>query len=245
METQRELGAPWRSGIQGARANLVPGIILQLAALALVLGFYNLPAIHGALFRLMAVRKTYGYALSVVTTALFGGFIPFLVLHFASRGIPDAAYSWAQGLGLTSFWAYKGFEIDFWYHLQALFFGNGHDPHTIVIKVFMDQLVYCPVLAVPMTTAVYELVDSHGNWRAVGADIRAPHWYLRKVLPILISNLGVWVPAVAVIYCLPTPLQLPLNNIVMCFYTLVVIHQTKSAARSAGPGGLAGQGGQT
>jgi hypothetical protein len=37
------------------------------------------------------------------------------------------------------------------------------------------------------------------------------------------------VPAVAIIYLLPTPLQLPLQNIVLCFYTLVVAHQVRGS----------------
>jgi hypothetical protein len=44
------------------------------------------------------------------------------------------------------------------------------------------------------------------------------------VLPTLIANFGVWVPAVAIIYALPTPLQLPLQNLVLCFFTLLLAH---------------------
>jgi hypothetical protein len=49
-------------------------------------------------------------------------------------------------------------------------------------------------------------------------------WYRRKVLPVLISNLGVWVPTVCIIYALPTALQLPLQNLVLCFFTLLLAH---------------------
>jgi hypothetical protein len=44
----------------------------------------------------------------------------------------------------------------------------------------------------------------------------------------LIANMAVWVPAVAVIYALPTPLQLPMQNMVLCFYTLIVAHQMRA-----------------
>jgi hypothetical protein len=58
----------------------------------------------------------------------------------------------------------------------------------------------------------------------VVADIRAGGWYRRRVLHVLISNLGVWVPAVCIIFALPTPLQLPLQNIVLCFFSLLLAH---------------------
>jgi hypothetical protein len=221
--------APWRSGLRGARANLVPGILLQLAAVALVFGYYHLPVIQRSLNRLLELRLAAGVTFAILSTALFGGMLPFLYIHYRRRaGSGDPLYGWVQGLGLTLFWGYKGLEVDLWYRLQAHMFGGGHEPATIVIKVFFDQFLYCPLFAVPVTAAVYQAVDSHGDWRGLAADLRAPSWYRRRVLPILISNVGVWVPAVAVIYCLPTPLQLPLQNIVLCFYTLVVAHQMRA-----------------
>jgi hypothetical protein len=233
MSLRPDLEAPWRSGVRGARANFLPGIVLQLAALALVLGYYNADAIHGTLFHLLQVREKYGFALSITTTALSGGVLPFLFLQAGNRTLPaKARYSIGQGIGMTAFWAYKGFEVDLWYRIQAHVFGGGHSLGTVIIKVIMDQFVYCPLFAVPVTTAVYQIIASRGDWRAVQDDVKAPYWYSRKALPILVSNIGVWVPAVAVIYCLPTPLQLPLQNIVLCFYMLVVVHQTRESGVS-------------
>jgi hypothetical protein len=231
MELSLQRNAPWQSGLRGARANILPGVILQLMAVVLGLGYYYLPAVHGALTRLLEIRKTAGFSFGILSTALFGGILPFLYIRFSGRTRKgNLSYSWLQGTALTLFWAYKGFEVDLWYRIQARMFGSGHEPMTIIVKVICDQFVYCPILAVPVTTAVYQAVDAHGNWNGLMKDFRAQGWYRRRVLPILISNVGVWVPAVAVIYCLPTPLQLPLQNIVLCFYTLVVAHQIRSDA---------------
>jgi hypothetical protein len=220
--------APWQSGLRGARANVVPGLVLQGIAVAIAFGYYWVPLVHAALFRLEQMHQTIGLWFSVASTGICGGIVPFLVLHFARRDASGKPrYDWMQGLGLTLFWAYKGIEVDLWYHLQARMFGSGHDLATIATKVVMDQLVYCPAFAVPVTAAVYQLVDSGYNGPALLDDVRKRHWYLRKVLPVLISNLGVWVPAVVVIYILPTALQLPLQNLILCFYTLIVAHQTK------------------
>ena len=240
MEPPYRPDAPWRSGIRGARANLLPAAFLQVAAIGLVLGYYRVPALHHALTGLLEFRRRAGFAFSIASTGVFGGFLPFLYIHYSRRsggGIPR--YSWSQGGWLTLFWAYKGIEVDLWYRLQAHVVGSGHDAVTITIKVILDQFVYCPAFAVPVTTAVYQAVDAQVNWRALFADPRAPGWYRRRVLPILISNLGVWVPAVAAIYCLPTPLQLPLQNIVLCFYTLIVAHQMR-AGDPAGRSGVRG-----
>jgi hypothetical protein len=220
--------APWQSGLRGARANVVPGLILQGIAVAVAVGYYWVPAVHAALSRLEVMHQTIGLWFSVASTGICGGVVPFVYLHVAQKdGAGKPRYDWWQGMGLTVFWAYKGIEVDLWYRLQAHMFGGGHGLATIATKVFMDQMVYCPVFAVPVTAAVYQLVDSGYNGRGLLDDIRRPHWYRRKVLPVLISNLGVWVPAVVVIYVLPTALQLPLQNLILCFYTLIVAHQTR------------------
>jgi hypothetical protein len=202
-------------------------VVLQVAALVLVLGYYRMPAIHAALSRLVDIRNEAGVGLGIASTAFFGGMLPFLYIRLARPGGAAPRYGWAQGLSLTAFWGYKGLEVDLWYRLQAHVIGSGHDAATIAIKVFLDQFVYCPAFAIPVTAAVYGAVETAPDWGLLRADFRAPAWYRRRVLPVLVSNVVVWVPAVAVIYSLPTPLQLPLQNIVLCFYTLIVAHQTR------------------
>jgi hypothetical protein len=221
--------APWRSGLRAARANLLPGIVLQVVALALVLGYYFVPRVQESVAGLAALHQRAGVGFAIVSTAIFGGILPFVFLRLAADA-SGTRYDGAQGLALTLFWAYKGLEVDFWYRLQAFTVGSGHTPAIIVLKVFLDQFVYCPIWAVPLTTLVYAWVESHFAGRTVAADVRLGGWYRRRVLPLLIGNLGVWVPAVAIIYLLPTPLQLPLQNIVLCFYTLVVAHQVRGGS---------------
>ena len=221
---------PWRSALRGARAHLGPGLVLQAGALGLVLAYYYCePARAPPLTRLLELRRQTGFAFAVVSTGLFGGLLPFL-LTLRGGGRAPARYSWRQGLALTAFWAYKGFEVDLFYRVLAWTVGEGHDAGTILRKVAIDQFAYCPLFAVPVTVAVYEWVEGRFDGAAVWADWRAPQWYLRRTLPVLISNLGVWIPAVAIIYALPTPLQLPLQNLVLCFYIArAAAHQTAPA----------------
>jgi hypothetical protein len=170
----------------------------------------------------MAVRARTGLVFGILSTGLFGGVLPYCYLRTnrASR----SQYGWRQGLLLTAFWAYKGLEIEIWYRLLAHVVGPGHDFVTIATKACLDQLVYCPAFAVPLTVLVYKWNAVNFDLRAVGADFRAPGWFVRSVLPTLLANFGVWMPAVAIIYALPTPLQLPLQNLVLLFFTLLLAH---------------------
>lgn len=220
--------APWRAGLRSARANLLPGFVLQLAALALVTAYYQHEPTRAVLNRIADWRSDVGIWSAIVSTGFCGGLLP--VLYLRARRATRHQFTAAQGAAITLFWSYKGAEVDILYRLLARFVGEGHDVATIAIKTSIDQLVYCPLLAVPATVLLYEWTAAHFSGAAVAADFRRGHWVQRRVLPVLISNVGVWLPAACIIYSLPTALQLPLQNMVLCFFTLLVAHQTRRAA---------------
>lgn len=223
--------APWSAGLRGARANLVPGLILQFFALALVLAYYYHAPTRELCGKFAAFRTDLGLLYSLVATSFFGGMLPCLYLRLnpATRN----RYNAKQNLLLILFWAYKGVEIDLWYRLLVRFVGAGNDLQTIATKMFLDQFVTCPLFFVPVTVIVYTWCETRFDTASLIADLRTPGWYRRRVPPMLISNLGVWVPTVCIIYSLPSALQLPLFNLVLCFFTLLLAHITSTAKAPA------------
>jgi hypothetical protein len=217
--------APWSAGLRGARANLVPGLILQFFALTLVLAYYFHPPTRVWCEKLAAFRTEQGFIYSFVATSFFGGLLPCLYLKL-NRATRDR-YNFKQNLLLLAFWAYKGVEVDLWYRLLVRFVGAGTDLRTVLIKMSLDQFVICPLFFVPVTVIVYTWCESRFDTAALIADWRAPGWYGRRVPPMLISNLGVWTPTVCIIYSLPSTLQIPLFNLVLCFFTLLLAHLAK------------------
>ncbi len=222
---------PWRAGLRSARANLGPGLVLQAAALVAVLAYYHHAPTRAAFEQLMAFRGRTGFVFGILSTALFGGVLPFIYLRSNPETRPH--HGWREGAALTAFWGYKGIEIELLYRGLARFVGPGNDAGTIVIKTLFDQGVYSPVLAVPTIAIFYQWCTSGFSGRVVMADLRTPGWYGRTALPTLLANLGVWLPAVAIIYALPTALQLPLENLVLCFFTLLLAHLNRRKVRRA------------
>jgi len=209
---------PWAAGLRAARAHLLPGLGLQALGLALVLSYYFWGWAREELDALMAFKTQVGFAFGIVSTAIFGGLLPWVYLWW------DGRYSVPQGGWLLLFWGYKGFEVDVLYRLEARWIGAGHQVPTILRKMAFDQFVYGPLWAVPTMLVFYRWLESNS---APGG--RAPPHRLvfafASTIPLLISNVGVWLPMLALIYALPTPLQLPLQNLVLCFFTLIVAHQ--------------------
>ena len=67
------------------------------------------------------------------------------------------------------------------------------------------------------------------------ADLRAGRWYARRVLPVLLATWAVWLPVVSCVYALPPPLQIPLFNVVLCFWSLLFAHILARQIRQAAP----------
>lgn len=219
---------PLRASLLAARANLAPGLVLQAFALALAGGYYLHAPSRAALERLAAFRTEIGLPFALVSTALFGALIPFAVLRLSKA--TRHRYTAGQMTALVAFWAYKGFEVSLFYALQARVFGEGTNFSTIAVKTFVDQFVYCPLIAVPCTWLIYTWVEHGFRGAPLLAEWRREGWFVRCILPLLLATWGIWVPAVAIIYLLPTALQLPLQNVVLCFFTLLVIFLTRRPA---------------
>jgi|SRR3989339_39314 len=208
-----------RQGLQAARKNRVPALLLQAIALSIVLVYYIHEPSRPVFDAIAALKLRYGYLFSLVSTALFGALIPLIIL----RAQPATRQSnpWRYLPFLLLFWAEKGVEVDALYRVQAFFFGADLTLSTVLPKVFVDQFVYMPLINLPPLILLY-------LWRDCGYSVSrtraalGPRWYRNRVVPVMISNWGVWIPAVTLIYCLPVPLQLPVENLILCLWVLLL-----------------------
>ena len=214
--------SPWQAGLHSARVLLGPGLVLQAAALALVLAYYFLPAAHGLFDRLAVWRTEGGFVFSSLATALCGGVLPFLYLRLnpATRAVTP----WAHLLFFALFWCWKGAETDLWYRVMSWLFGDGTGAGTIVRKTVCDQFGWNPLYAAPVGILCFAWKDTGFRWAPVAADVRAGRWYYRRIVPVLLIQWTLWVPVVCCIYALPPALQIPLFNVVLCFWSLLFTH---------------------
>ncbi len=229
----------WQAGLRGARANLVPGLALQVFAVVLVLAYYRWPAAEAALRGATEWRARFGVLFPIGITMLFGGVVPFLYL----RALPAtrATHPWRDFWFYAGYWAYRGFEIDLLYRVLAHFVGTGRDIGTLAAKVSLDMFVYCLLLAVPMMVLSFGWRAEGYSWRRLRERMRG-RFLRHEVLPLYITNCAIWIPAVTAVYALPLPLQLPLCNIVLCFYTLLVSHMAAHQAKMRAAAGAPGRG---
>jgi hypothetical protein len=203
------------------RQNFLPGLILQAFALLLVGGFFFIPVVHDFCQKIGALKVEYGYLFSAISTGFFGGLLPFLLLTLSGRVKRGQVLFVA--LFYVLFWMWKGVEIDFLYRLQVRWFGEGTGILVILKKVVVDQFGYNLFYAV-LCVAVFN------RWKDCGFSISRCKSTLNKAflvedMPVmLVTTWMVWLPTCAIVYCLPSPLQIPLFNMALCFYVLLVAY---------------------
>lgn len=206
--------------ILALKNTLLPGLVLQFFAGMILVVYFLVPSTRMYFDFLGQLKHQYGYFYSCVATALFGGVIPFVYLLLSGK-LSLVRSRAAAGLFYGVFWGLKGMEVDLFYRFQSTWFGSGNDLATLATKVAVDQFIYSALWAAPTITLSYLWMESGFDlkvwWRKLDAK-----FVVQKLPTVIISNWLVWIPAVSVIYAMPIELQIPLFNLVLCFWVLLL-----------------------
>lgn len=213
-----------RLGVRAARVNYLPAMLLWLIAVGLVVAYYQVESVRELLAVVGNFKERFGFLYSAVATALAGGLFP-LVFQSLFKSTRKQA-EWRHLPFFLIFWATKGLEVDLLYRTLAWGIGEDNDPATIITKVALDMFGYAAFWAVPTMTLAYMWKDNGYCIRRVREKL-GRHWYRDRMLPVLITNLVIWIPSVAAIYSFPSALQLPVQNIILSLFVLLVLFLTK------------------
>jgi len=210
----------WRAGVR----NRVPAFILWCIGMALLGGYYSWPPLRESLNEIARLKQSGGLLVAACTTGFAGGVLPTLFQLFASpvvraKALRDAPFQ-------TAFWFCKGIEIDLFYRGQALIFGESPTLPIVAVKVFVDQFIYCTFWAVPTMVFLYQWKENSYSLLQTWAGIDR-RWVRENALPVLVTNWVIWTPTVFIIYSLPLGLQLPIQNIVLSLFVLLLVVLTK------------------
>jgi len=207
------------------KANIVPGLILQAFALSILVGYFRLEAVASFFNHIGALKLRHGYLYSALSTAFFGGILPYVVLLCsgkipASRRVQDLSF-------YVCFWLWKGVEVDAMYRGQSALFGDELSPGVVVGKTIVDQFVYNLFWGAPTQTAFFLWKDCDYSFARFVARL-GEQSFLQRSAVVLLSTWVVWVPAVSIVYCLPAALQIPLSNFVLCFWCLLLSYVSRT-----------------
>ncbi len=208
------------AGLRAARANLVPGLILQAVMLALLLGYHFHPPLTGWLDLLADLKQRWGFGYSAVASIIAGAFIPEImrILVFQKGRVLRANIS---NLVFTiPFWCGMGLLVDVLYRTQAIVFGTETTLRVVATKVFIDQFFYTPFIATPLICWLYDWKNS--GYRFAGFKYYLSAGYVRDtIVPVLFASWGVWIPIVSILYSLPSLLQIPLFALALALWVVL------------------------
>lgn len=225
-----EREAPWMAGIRAARANFIPALIVQGIMLALVLGYYFYPPTTDFLNHLAGLKETWGYGYSAIASVIAGAFVPEImrILVFQKARIIRANF--ANLLFTIPFWGCTGMVVDLFYRSQAEWFGTEVTFKVVATKVLVDQFLYNPLFAGPSGAWCYDWKNSGYSFKNISRFFTWSY-YRAVIIPILFATWGVWIPLVAILYSLPSLLQIPLFALALAMW--VILYTWISEARNA------------
>jgi len=217
--------SPLTLGLDAARANALPALIIQAAMLMLLVSFYTSHTAFVLLSQLAEVKRTHGIFFVVVASVTAGALIPelFLILFF-QRGRPSRR-NLRNLLFTVPVWGLDGLLVDLLYRNQAAWFGDVATLPVIAAKICVDQFGYNPLFAAPFGVLTYEWKNNGISMQPI-RDLFTWKHYRDKIIPTLLATWAVWIPLMTIIYSLPLTLQFPLFGLALTFWVLLLTYMT-------------------
>lgn len=215
----RSLAAP---GLAAVRRFWRPFLLLQSAALGLVLLYFGHDAVRGACDGLARLKQTSGPLFVAGAAAFAGAILPELARQMlpAERRI-DSRRLKDIGFNVLAF-GYNGLVTDYFYRLLAVVLGEETSAGNVISKMLIDQFLLTPVYFIPFWALIYGWKGNHFALARTFGELRT-NWYRRRVVVLLLPCWAYWIPMTLLVYSLPTPLQFCLFLLAGAAWALVMV----------------------
>ena len=223
-----KLPSPVRIGCESAKANAVSAFVLWMFAFCLVLAYYFIPDVSVCFERVRGWQEAFGWKAVVVSRILFNGLIPGAFLLVVKEIRPKRPY--ATIFAQTVFGCVFGLFCDAFFRMQSAWFGSGTEISTLVIKALVDQFVWTVLIIAPVNAVFFFWVARDFSFWRIRREWPKQGFVLELVLPNLIPNWFVGIPAIFATYAFPLDLQIHINGLVSAFWMLMCLQIGRRSA---------------
>ncbi|HWB59995.1 MAG TPA: hypothetical protein VG733_10910 [Chthoniobacteraceae bacterium] len=224
--------SPFLIGLRAAKANLLPGLVIQAAMVSIVVAYYTVPRVHDWLCVLAEIKRNGGLPFSAVSAVVAGAIFPeVLAITIFQKG-RITRKNLGNLLFNAALWGFEGVVVDLFYRTQAVIFGDHADFATVFKKVLVDQLVYTTFFATPFSVGCFEWKNQGYSTKGM-SRVFTPGFYKNQSVPALIASWGVWIPLVSVIYSLPSLLQFPIFTLGLTFWVMMLTYVTSAEKKKS------------
>ena len=222
---------PWKIGFAAARANLIPGMMLWALAVLILISYFCIGTTRALFDDLAAYKENNGMWVSIASYVFFSAVIP-LVFIFSIKSLRPPRPWWRAVVFAFAMWTFMGISVYYLYEVLTYLYGafdakTNPDYMIIVYKILTDQFCFSTCYGAPIVAITHYWKDRGYSFGAVRDMMRAKKWFYRLIVPVIIMNWTVWVPALCVMYSLPTTLQIFIGGLVNGFWSLMALQIAK------------------
>lgn len=209
-------------GVMAVRSHWQAFLLIQLAALGLVIAYYNSQALRTL-------------AAEAAKTKVRGGLpFAFIVGFLACSLIPEIAKLATGKLGLFNRpWlgkvAFTGLvygivavQVDLFYQFLARWIGSGTDPRTFLLKTLVDMALFSTIVSIPTAVLLFEWYKRGFAAKTLMGELSF-RFYRDKVLPALLPCWAFWTPVLFCSYSMPVNLQFCFTMVAEAAWSLLFV----------------------
>ena len=218
------------AGVRAAQQNLVPMLVLWGLSVALVGLYYRVDGVAEILSVVANWQTRSGSIAAMLNRLFFGGILPGVFTMVCTSLRPRRPV--LVIVAMSTFSGVLGLACEAMYMLNARLFGEGIDVITLAEKTLVAQFVWTPLFFCPLSAVFASWVGGDFSFQALREKLA--HDFVRTdMLPNLVSNWLVWIPAMFAVHAFPTPLQIQLSGLVGAFWVLMLMALGRNAGRNA------------
>eukprot|EP00441_Pelagodinium_beii_P016278 CAMPEP_0197657594 /NCGR_PEP_ID=MMETSP1338-20131121/44726_1 /TAXON_ID=43686 ORGANISM="Pelagodinium beii, Strain RCC1491" /NCGR_SAMPLE_ID=MMETSP1338 /ASSEMBLY_ACC=CAM_ASM_000754 /LENGTH=314 /DNA_ID=CAMNT_0043234003 /DNA_START=44 /DNA_END=988 /DNA_ORIENTATION=+ len=212
----------WQNRLPTMMAIMVGSLFMGL--------YYGVPATEPVFRAVGDFEKDIPVLFSMFASMLCAGLAPMLVQFCLTRSWPKPFLS--HLLFVVLFWSFLGVYVKGQYTFNAWLNGDTAELGTVIRKIVCDQFVFSPLVNYVWITACFRFRDCNFSCSEFRASLKDRRGLLLQFCAMNVANWSTWLPGVAVIYSMPSALQMPCWSVIIFFYSsLLTLISSSTSAR--------------
>lgn len=221
-------------GLLAIKRNWLPIAFIQLAALLLVVAYFQIPTLQASLKSVETLKEQGGLAFAFLGGMIAGAVVPEIAKLLTGRlrsfnkvWLQESAYN-----GLV--YGIIGIQVDLFYRSLTATLGGEATPTIVITKTLIDQLIFSPLLSIPTATLLFRW-RYHSFQRETFVKELNDRFYVMQVVPGVLMCWAFWVPVLCCAYSLPPLLQFPFSMLAEAAWSILFVFMTQQGAATAEP----------
>lgn len=215
-----KLRTAFRTALAAAKANILPGLLLQALMLVFFAAYISHEGTRQTLANVANLKQEVGFIFAFFSYVISAALLPEILKVGFFQDCRIRKLNIYNLLTGAPAWGLMGILVDVFYRQQAVWFGVSNDFTTIALKLAVDQFIFSPFLSVPLAVGFFRWRDARFSRKALG-EIMSWTFVTECLLPAQVAGWCIWIPAVCLVYFMPPELQLPVAALIQTFWVLV------------------------